>query len=212
MISFRIFGIPVLVHPWFWITLALIGGGLQVSDSLGFFKLLMFILAGFISVLVHELGHASMIRRYGLPTQIQLIAFGGFASHPAGQLDRKQSFLVTAAGPAIQFILGLLGLLLIAILPIPEGSLMNALLNALVWVSFIWSILNCLPIYPMDGGQMLAAILGPQRQRYVHLTGVFVAVLIGVVGYFVLHALILSLFMGMFAYQNWQQFQAIRKQ
>lgn len=106
MFSFRLFNIPVHVHPWFWVTLALIGGGLRANDTLSMLLVVMFVLAGFISILVHELGHASMIRKYGLPTEIHLVAFGGFARYPSGQLNRKQSFLVTAAGPGIQLALG----------------------------------------------------------------------------------------------------------
>jgi hypothetical protein len=60
----------------------------------------------------------------------------------------------------------------------------------------------------MDGGQMLAAILGPKKQRYVHLISVIVAVAIGIAGYFLLGAILLSIFMALFAWQNWQAFQA----
>ena len=170
----------------------------------------MFVLAGFISVLIHELGHALMIRKYGLPTEIHLIAFGGLATHPAGMLNRKQSFLVTAAGPGIQFALGVICLILLNTVPVPEESLLRKMLQYLTWVSFVWSILNCLPIFPMDGGQMLAAILGPQRQRATYLVGMLTSIVIGILGYFV-GAVILAIFMGLFAYQNWQQYSAAPK-
>ena len=211
MLRFSLFNIPVFVHPWFWLTLALIGGGLRVSDATGFIEVAMFVLAGFVSILVHELGHALTIKRYHLPTEIHLVAFGGFARYPAGQLGRKQSFLITAAGPGIQFLLGILAVILIQVLLFPEGSLLRIALVFMAWVSFAWSILNCLPIHPMDGGQMLAAILGPQRAPLVHLIGIVTAVLIGLLAFFVLKALILLLFMGFFAYQNWQQYQAIKR-
>ena len=211
MLRFRLFNIPVFVHPWFWLTLALIGGGLRANNTTAFIEVAMFVLAGFVSVLVHEFGHALMIRKYGLPTEVHLVAFGGFARHPAGQLDRKQSFLVTAAGPAIQFVLGIVAVILLQVLPFPEGSLLQIALSFMALVSFVWSILNCLPIHPMDGGQMLAAVLGPQRAPLVHLIGIVTAVAIGLLAFFVLNALILLLFMGFFAYQNWQQYQASKR-
>ncbi len=211
MFSFRFFKIPVHVHPWFWLTLALIGGGLEAHDATSMVIVLMFVLAGFISILVHEMGHASMIRKYGLPTEIHLVAFGGFARYPQGYLSRKQSFLVTAAGPGIQFVLGILALVILKVVPIPEASMLRVMLHYLVLVSFFWSILNCLPIHPLDGGQMLAAVLGPQRVRLVHLTGMVVAALIGLTAFLWLHAWILLIFMGLFAYQNWQQYQASAK-
>ncbi len=55
MLSFNLFGIPVRILPWFWITMALIGGGLGANDSLSILLVLVFILAGLISILVHEL-------------------------------------------------------------------------------------------------------------------------------------------------------------
>lgn len=207
MIRFSILGIPVQVQPWFWVTMAFIGGGLHASNSSEILLVLVFAFAGFLSILVHELGHALMIRKYGLPTSITLQAFGGFASYPSGRLDRKQSFLVTVAGPAVQFALGLLLLVLARYLSIPEGSLFAPFLRALILVSLFWAVLNCLPVYPMDGGQMLAAVLGPQKQRYVHLISAVVAVSIGLAGYAFLGTILLPIFMALFAWQNWQSFQ-----
>lgn len=207
MIRFSIFGIPVTVQPWFWLTMAFIGGGLHASNSLQIMLVGVFAFAGFLSIMIHELGHALMIRKYGLPTSITLVAFGGFASYPSGRLNRKQSFLVTAAGPGVQFVFGLLLIVLAQLIEIPEGSLFGPFLSNLIIVSIFWSVLNCLPIFPLDGGQMLAAVLGPQKQRYVHLTGVIVAVALGLAGYFYLGTILLPIFMAFFAWQNWQSFQ-----
>ena len=208
MIHFSILGIPVRVEPWFWITMAFIGGGLHAANSIDIMYVLVFIFAGFLSILVHELGHAVMIRKYGLPTSITLQAFGGFASYPAGRLSRKQSFIVTASGPAVQFALGVLLIIVARNIAIPEGSLFRPFLKDLIWVSIAWSILNCLPVYPMDGGQMLAAVLGPRKQHFVHLISAIVAVVIGIAGYLYLGTILLPIFMALFAWKNWQAFQA----
>lgn len=188
--------------------MALIGGGLGANDSLSILLVLIFMLAGFISIMVHELGHALTVRKYGLPTAITLQAFGGYASFPAGQLNRKQSFLVTAAGPALQLALGILLLIVYRMVPIPEASLLKALLFNLISISIIWAILNCLPVYPMDGGQMMAAVLGPNRAHFVHLISAVVAVSIGLASYYYLNSFLLPIFMALFAWQNWQSFQA----
>jgi Zn-dependent protease len=208
MIRFSIFGIPVTVQPWFWLTMAFIGGGLNASNSLEIMLVAVFALAGFLSILIHELGHALMIRRYGLPTSITLLAFGGFATYPAGRLDRKQSFLVTAAGPGVQFAFGILLILLARLINLPEGSLFGPFLSNLILVSIVWSVLNCLPVYPLDGGHMLAAVLGPQKQRFVHLISAIIAVGVGLAGYAFLGTILLPIFMAFFAWQNWQSFQA----
>lgn len=191
--------------------MALIGGGLSANDSQSILNMLMFIIAGFVSIMVHELGHALMVRKYGLPTAITLQAFGGYASFPAGQLSRKQSFIVTAAGPALQLAMGLLLLGVRILVPVPEASLLNVLLFDLITISIIWAVLNCLPVYPMDGGQMMAAVLGPTRSHYVYLISTVVAVTIGLLSYLYLHTFLLPLFMAFFAWQNWQSFQANKR-
>ncbi|MDG1241785.1 MAG: hypothetical protein P8R37_07375 [Opitutae bacterium] len=208
MLSFNLFNIPIRILPWFWITMALIGGGLGANDSLSILKVLIFVLAGLISILVHELGHALTVRKFGLPTAITLQAFGGYASFPEGQLSRKQSFLVTAAGPGLQLILGLILLAAYFFVPIPKESLLYTLVADLAGISIIWAVLNCLPVYPMDGGQMMAAALGPQRAHFVHLISATAALLIGLAAYFFLNSILLPLFMALFAWQNWQSFQS----
>lgn len=190
--------------------MALIGGGLSAENSIEYMVVAVFVFAGFLSILVHELGHALMIRKFGLPTAITLQAFGGFATYPAGQLNRMQSFLVTFAGPAVQFALGVALIFVYQVITIPEGSLFDPFIKSLIGVSLIWSILNCVPVYPLDGGQMLASILGPKRQPYVHLTGAITAILLGIAGYIALGMLLFPVFMGLFGWQNWKAYQALK--
>lgn len=204
MFSFNLFAIPIRVEPWFWITMAFLGYMVHANEPV--ILTLIFILAGFISILVHELGHALTVRKFGLPTEITLHGFGGYATFPPGRLDRLQSFLVTAAGPGLQIMLAFVLIALIQIVPIPSESLMKALVDDLKWVSVIWALMNCLPVYPMDGGQMMAAVLGPRREHLVYLFSVFVAVFIGIAAFF-FNFLLLPIFMGLFAWQNWQMYQ-----
>ena len=209
MIQFRLFGIPVAVHPVFWLTLALLGGALSgISTKTQLLSLGLFVLAGFISVLVHEMGHALTIRYFKLPTQIVLQAFGGYATHPAGVLNRLQSFLVTAAGPAIQILLGLAALAALLFAPLPK-TLIQDFLWSLFGVSIIWAVLNCFPIYPLDGGRMLESILGPRRIRAVFITGLITAALLGLAAV-ALSQPFLAIFMGLFAWENYKNLQQHR--
>ena len=207
MFSFNLFAIPIRVEPWFWLTMVFIGGGLRAQSSIDMLYVLMFVLAGFISVLVHELGHALTIRKFGLPTEITLHGFGGYATFPPGKLDRRQSFLVTAAGPGLQIALALLLIVFNKFVPIPSESLMKVLVDQLIIISIFWALLNCLPIYPMDGGQMMAAVLGPRREHLVHLLSVFLAIAIGLASFLYLHSFLLPIFMALFAFQNWQMYE-----
>ncbi|RYD42042.1 MAG: hypothetical protein EOP85_11760, partial [Verrucomicrobiaceae bacterium] len=162
MFRFSVFGIPVEVQPFFWITLVILGGASRADSEEAIFKIVLFVLAGFISILVHELGHALTARRFGSNVHIVLQAFGGYAAYSGARISRKQSFLITAAGPAIQIALGVLVLVIARF--IPHMDTYGAyFLRMLAFISIAWAILNLLPVVPLDGGQMLHAVLGPAR-------------------------------------------------
>lgn len=204
MFRFRLFGIPVTVLPWFWLTLAIIGSQ-TVNGFSDVFRIVLFVLAGFISVLVHELGHALTIKKFGAPTEIVLQAFGGFATYPQNRFNRKQDFLLTAAGPAIQIALGLLVLLLIRTVDFPD-SMGLYFLKVLAGISLFWAIINLVPVFPLDGGQLLNAVLGPKNKKITHITGIIVAIALGLLA-LNFGFIFATFFMGYFAYLNFQILQ-----
>jgi stage IV sporulation protein FB len=208
MIQFSLFNIPIRVMPWFWITMALIGmgGGIDTKEQL--FKLLLFMLAGFISILVHELGHALTAKGFGQRVHIVLEAFGGYAAHSGRVLTRFKSFLITAAGPAIQILLGLAVLVLLREV---EGMSANGkyFFETLCLVSFFWAFLNLLPVLPMDGGRILETILGPERIRLTLQISITVAVAVAALAVVFKLGLFLPIFMGIMAYQSYQSLKSI---
>ncbi len=211
MIEFRLFGIHVSIQPFFWITMAFIGGAFQIGNGRTVFEVVLFIMAGFISILVHEYGHALLIRKYRQPTEIVLQAFGGYATHPAGVFSRLQSFLVSLAGPVIQIALGFIAWAVFKYANLPDTLIKDFFFN-LTLVSFFWAVLNLIPVFPMDGGQMLAAALGPRKQHITFLIGVIIPVLV-IIAYFKFSeggGYLLPIFMGLFAYQNWERYNATR--
>ena len=171
--------------------------------------LALFIIAGFVSILVHEMGHALMIRRNKLPTQVVLSNFGGYAMYPAGVLNRVQSFFVTAAGPGLQVLAAVALYFALPFLKL-ENFMMFYFVKTFIEISIFWAVLNCLPIVPLDGGQMLGAIMGPKRKKGLHMASILTAVIVG------LFALSIGrffgvIFMGMFAYQNYQALQQMKR-
>lgn len=209
MIHFSIFGIPVAVQPFFWVTMALLGGAIHANTPEALLELALFILAGFISIMVHELGHALTIKHYRLPTSITLQAFGGYATYPSGRLSRPQNFLVTAAGPAVQLVLALVAHVLLHRLPFNQGIFM--FLDALRLVSFFWAVLNLFPVLPLDGGQLVNAVLGPARIRITLWITIIAAVGVTLLA-LTLHPrqYFLAIFFGMFAYQAGQALRETR--
>ncbi|NNC87938.1 MAG: hypothetical protein HKN82_05695 [Akkermansiaceae bacterium] len=210
MIQFRLFGIPVVVQPIFWITLGIIGAlYTRPSNGADFLNLGLFMLAGFLSILVHEFGHALTVKSFGAPSAITLHSFGGFATYPAGVLNRPKSFLVTAAGPGIQLLLGAAALPLLL-----SGVLPDTPIKTFVWwlvaVSFFWAIINCLPIYPMDGGRMLESILGPRRIKVVFIIGIVTALGLGLACVVLWKETFMALLMGLFAWENYNHYRQAR--
>lgn len=209
MIHFSLFQIPIRVQPWFWVTMALIGGVISVNTKQEVFQLLLFMIAGFISILVHELGHGLTAKHFGKRVEIVLQAFGGYAAYSGGApLSRVRSFLVTAAGPAIQIALGIVAL------SVDKGmenlsSEFRYFLFVLYLISFAWAILNLLPVLPLDGGRLLESILGPQKIVLTLKISIAVAVFITIISLTLKIGFLLPIFMGFMAYENYKALQQL---
>ena len=100
-LKFFLFGIPVRVHPAFWIVGLLLGyqkGDLRLT--------FIWLVVLFVSILVHEMGHALTARKFGWPPNILLYHFGGLAMfQPTFGWSRKRSILISLAGPGAGFLL-----------------------------------------------------------------------------------------------------------
>ena len=104
-ITFRLFGFPIRIHPLFWLIMALLGEFNLRNPEIGPSALVVWVICGLISIVVHELGHAFLIRRYGSPTEIILYGFGGLAAMPYPPSKAWKRFLIALAGPVAGFIL-----------------------------------------------------------------------------------------------------------
>jgi Zn-dependent protease/CBS domain-containing protein len=143
---------------------------------------LLFILAVFACVVLHELGHALAARRYGIPTKdITLLPIGGVARLARMPEDPRQELVVALAGPAVNVAIAALLFVLLAAtatfqtveeLGMTRGSLVQRLM--LVNVSLV--AFNLLPAFPMDGGRVLRAILAT---RTTHASATRIAAAIG---------------------------------
>jgi Zn-dependent protease len=104
-LHFRVFGIPVRVSPMFWLISILLG--LRTDGATPPAELLIWIAVVFVSILVHELGHAFTQRRFGGHPWITLYGMGGLAA--CDDCDRRTSsqILISLAGPAAGFLLAL---------------------------------------------------------------------------------------------------------
>jgi Zn-dependent protease len=213
MWRFRLFGFPVTIQWIFWVVGLMLGAGtLTIGGPEGMQLTLTWMVVFFVSILWHELGHAFAFRHYGQRPEIVLYGMGGYARGSA-PLTRKQDIVVSLAGPAAGFSLGLAVLLLAKYIPGFTGSMvMKFFVIQMLWVNFIWSAVNLLPILPLDGGRVCAAVVAGGRNRSAGLVPK-----IGLVTAAIAAAVFLSMqlfFAGalfaFLAYQNWQMLQNVQ--
>ena len=182
------------------------------SSSLG--NRLVFLIAVFACVLLHELGHALSALRYNVKTHdITLLPIGGVARLERIPEKPMQELVVAAAGPAVNVVIALvLFLLLSATGNLPDNfdpSLISESdlgLNLLI-VNISLVLFNLIPAFPMDGGRMLRAALGMKLRRevatrYAAGLGQLLAVGFMVLGFFYNPVL---MFIGLFIFLGARQ-------
>ena len=156
---FRLAGFPVEVHPSFFILAVLLG--LSANDIR---LILLWVGVVFVSILVHELGHAMVGRSYGLHPEIRLYSMGGLTSWSSGRLlTPRQSILISIAGPAAGLALGGIVFALSAIDAVDLTFMGRYVVMQLLWVNIGWSILNLMPIVPLDGGNVVRSLVHMYR-------------------------------------------------
>ncbi|YCM44704.1 M50 family metallopeptidase [Verrucomicrobiaceae bacterium 227] len=207
MFQFTLFRIPVRVEPWHWLILGLMGSmGRSFDNRADIIGVLVFMMAGFFSILVHEMGHALTGRHFGArDTEVVLHGMGGVAIFPHARFTRPQSFLTTFAGPGIQLVLGVIAFLLYRKFGYVEG--LGLFLWSLYVVSIFWALLNCVPVWPMDGGQMLHAILGERKVALTHQIGMIAGIIFAILGF--KYGTFIGFLFAYLAYQNYEQYKAI---
>lgn len=245
-LHFRLFGIPVRISPWFWLTNLIFGWNFaqnwmhfsRGSLTAGF-ALAIWTLAVLISIVIHEFGHALAFRYYGIAADVILYQFGGLAV-PRGtfgfgrqrSLNPQQHIVISFAGPALQFAFGVAlvggfyfaGYLVFNPIPfvqqldfLQSGKQLSsfaiwAFEDAFAFASIWWALMNLLPVYPLDGGQISREVftLSSPRDGIRHslilsiITGAAVAVL----AWTQRHDMYLALMFGMLAYSSFATLQA----
>lgn len=146
--SFRLgtlFGFPIRINLSFLLMLAI------VTLSAGGVVGLPILLVAFVSILLHELGHALVARRLGVPIrEIEFHFFGGAAKMVGLPRSAGDEIRIAAAGPAVSLVLAGAGAFLGAI----TGTRFFAFVG---FVNLVIGLFNLLPALPMDGGRILRA-------------------------------------------------------
>jgi len=171
----KLFNIPIFVHPTFLLVPAIVllnNPGGPVNAILG----VVFILCVFGCVLLHEYGHALMARYFGIgTTDITLYPIGGVARLRKMGDNPQQELLIALAGPAVNLAIVLLLAPLVVLAILFGGALGSHFLVGAGSISMVailgqfvvllacanagLMVFNLLPIFPMDGGRVLRALL-----------------------------------------------------
>ena len=172
-LRFTFIGIPVRVHPAFWIVGAIMGYSPGWAEALGLNVLavvFMWWVIMFVSILVHELGHAFMAEFFGWPSHVLLYHFGGLAFYnPTRGHAAQKSIAISFAGPGAGFVL--FGVTCaVEYFAIRNGWFAGNLIAAYViiqlkFVNLWWGLMNLLPVLPLDGGRVSEQVLRILRVR-----------------------------------------------
>lgn len=202
-LKFRIMGFPVRVHPLFWLLAFLLSGGGSSGD---FSRILLGMAVVFVSILVHELGHAIAMNYYRRPAHIVLTAFGGYAAEDVGSFSsmrrgsrtNSEQIVISLAGPVAGFALALFAALILVMgkaqfifvlaFPSPmvfaltqgtvlDNPLVSLTLQLLLMINITWNVINLYPVFPLDGGQIARALM-TQRDPW---DGISKSLMLGVV-------------------------------
>jgi stage IV sporulation protein FB len=155
-LRWQMLGTRVRVSPWFWLTTLLLGWSWTSSYE----YLFVWIACWFVSILVHEFGHVLMGRAFGSQGHIVLYSLGGLAIGSSGLSNRWQRIAVYLAGPGAGFVLGgLIYIIYLAASAQPDGfrdqpTFVLITLKLLLDINLGWGLVNLLPVFPLDGGQV----------------------------------------------------------
>ncbi len=238
-LNFNVLGFPVRVHPFFWLAAFILGSRGGTGGDAGL-ELLIWIVAMFVSILLHELGHSLMMRRFGISSHIVLHMMGGLAIEDSfgfgsRSRDSRSSILISFAGPAAGFLFaGVIVLLILAtggrfevdlsrfpfyrfalnVAPGPEINPWEHLTHALLYINIFWGLVNLLPVYPLDGGQIARTVMIDQDPGRGAINSLWLSVFVGggmaVVGFAVLHSFFVLIMFGMLAVQSYLAIQQMR--
>lgn len=200
--------IPIAIHPFFWLFSGLIGWFYTQT----FMGMLIWIGIIFFSVLVHEFGHALTAVAFKQKAQIQLVALGGLTSFEGPKLRFWQQFLITFNGPLFGFFLFVLASLLLQ-MNFTSRPVLFGILKAAQIANLFWTVINLLPVLPLDGGQLLRIVLeaffGLKGFKAALLASSIIAALISF-WFFIIQSFLVGAIFFLFAFQSFDSWRKSR--
>lgn len=213
MLRFRLGSFPVSVYPSFLLAAALLGYPFMDAWQ----SVVLWMVVVFVSVLVHELGHAVVALAFGGRPEIHLEGFGGVTFPRLPQrISAGKQILLSIAGPLAGLALGMAAYGLDRALPPEPNSPAAMVLDQFEITSIYWAVLNLLPVIPLDGGHVLqAAIEAVRRKPSAAIASWISAVIAGCIAFAawrVFRQPFLAIWFMLFAFQNVTRARLAREQ
>lgn len=171
----RLLGIPVRIEPSFLLISVMVGafGGTVM-------EMITWVVVAFVAILVHEMGHALVMKAYGFEPYIVLHGFGGLAGREGsfGRTSIWREVAISLAGPGAGLLLALPVFIALTFIPAAVLGGLSNMLGILLTITIFWSVLNLLPMMPLDGGnvaRLLFLRFVPSRPRLPYYLTIVVA-------------------------------------
>jgi stage IV sporulation protein FB len=207
MIRFSL-GIPIAIRPGFWILAAVIG----FLYSHNFIGTLIWMVIIFVSVLFHEFGHALTAKFFKRNPRIELMFLGGVTYHDGQSLSLGRQFFITLNGPLFGFILFGIAYFLLKI-PALQSGLLGASLAIMRMINLFWTVINLLPVMPLDGGQLLRigmeAVFKEKGFKYTQIASLAISLALAILFFFLNYLLVGAIFF-LFAFQAFETYRQAR--
>jgi len=198
--------IPIFIHPLFWLLAGFIGW-INSSSILG---IVIWVGIIFVSVLIHEFGHALTSVFFKQKAKIQLVALGGVTSYEGPKLKFWQQFIIVFNGPLFGFFLFLGAAFL---LKFAWSPVVTTILQITKLANLFWTVVNLLPIQPLDGGQLLRIVLeanfGIRGFKASLLIGAIISALFSA-AFFMIKAFLGGALFFLFAFQSFELWRKSR--
>jgi tetratricopeptide (TPR) repeat protein len=207
-LKFTIFGIPVRIHLYFLIIVVFLSTTRIAHPAL----ILSWTIVVVVSVILHELGHALAARAFGHSPSIELKGIGGATYTQRDDSRLLESITISLAGPLTGIIIGLSALWVESAVSV-SSPVFAVIIGDIVWVNLYWSLANLAPVLPLDGGNIVLALLNRVFKNKGRMIASIISLglTVPLIVYCLLHNyLFITLLLGFFAVYNLGQFRYYR--
>ena len=214
--------IPIRIHPFFWVLALIIGWLNSFSDmaslNTALIKTALWVVVITLSIIVHEYGHALSALAFGQKAKIDLVGFGGVTYRAGPKLALWKEFIIVLCGPLIGLCVAFLTFLIINKVGERPINIWRYILEITFYVNAFWTMVNLLPVQPLDGGRLLSIFLegvfGLRGIKIAFFLSILIATAVGLL-FFALGAVLagsLFLILAFESYRSWQSSLSMRDQ